>query len=146
MERTDRSITVYDGASERVDCEYGEPFAALPTSFCLIAPTSGSKTMTLLNIFCKFYCTSGGKSLFQRIFLFSPTVRLDDQYKPLIKLIEKFCDQNKEPLIFENFSMAKLGEIIEDQRKIVAECRKRKISPPQIAVIMDDLGERADIF
>ena len=100
----------------------------------------------MLNIFCKFYCTSGGKSLFQRIFLFSPTVRLDDQYKPLIKLIEKFCDQNKEPLIFENFSMAKLGEIIEDQRKIVAECRKRKISPPQIAVIMDDLGERADIF
>ena len=142
----DRSITVYGGASERVECEYGEPFAALPTSFCLISPTSGGKTQILLNIFCKFYVSSGGKSLFQRIFLFSPTARLDEQYKPLIKLIEKFCDQNKEPLIFEVFSMAKLGEIIEEQRNIVAECRKRKIKPPQIAIILDDLAERADIL
>ena len=146
MDRKDRSITVYGGASERVECEYGEPFASLPTSFCLISPTSGGKTQQLLNIFCKFYVTGGGKSLFQRIFLFSPTARLDEQYKPLIKLIEKFADQSKEPLVFEVFSMAKLGEIIDDQRKIVAECRKRKIKPPQIAIILDDLAERADIL
>ena len=145
-ESKDRSITVYGGASERVECEYGEPFAALPTSFCLIAPTSEGKTQILLNIFCKFYCTKGGKSLFQRIFLFSPTVRLDDQYKPLIKLIEKFCDQTKEPLIFEVCSMDKLGEIIDEQRKIVAECRKRGIKPVQIAIVLDDLAERADIL
>lgn len=142
----DRSITVYGGASERVECEYGEPFAALPTSFALIAPTSGGKTQILLNLFCKFYCTSGGKSLFQRIFLFSPTARLDEQYKPLIKLIEKFSDQSKEPLIFEVFSMTKLGDIIDEQRKIVEECRKRKIKPPQVAIILDDLAERADIL
>ena len=146
MERTDRSITVYGRASERVEREYGETFASLPTSFCLISPTSGGKTQILLNLFCKFYVSGGGKSLFQRICLFSPTARLDEQYKPLIKLIEKFCDQNKEPLVFEVFSMAKLGEIIEDQRKIVAECRKRKIKPPQIAVILDDLAERSDIL
>ena len=146
MERTDRNITVYGGASERVECEYGEPFAPLPTSFCLISPTAGGKTQILLNIFCKFYVSSGGKSLFQRIFLFSPTARLDEQYKPLLKLIEKFCDQNKEPLIFEVFSMAKLGEIVEQQRAIVAECQKRKIKPPQIAIILDDLAERADIL
>jgi hypothetical protein len=137
---------VYGGASERVECEYGEPFAALPTSFCLIAPTSGGKTQILLNLFCKYYCTKGAQSLFQRIFLFSPTARLDEQYKPLIKLIEKFCDKSKEPLVFQNFSMDKLGEIIDEQRKIVEECRKRKIKPPQIAIILDDLAERADIL
>ena len=142
----DRSITVYGGASERVECDYGEPFASIPTSFCLISPTSGGKTQQLLNIFCKFYCNRSGKSLFQRIFLFSPTARLDEQYQPLIKLIEKFCNQEKEPCIFEDFSMAKLGQIIDDQRKIVAECRKRKIKPPQIAIILDDLAERADIL
>ena len=145
MDKSDRSITVYGGASERVECEYGEPFAALPTSFCLIAPTSGGKTMILLNLFCKFYCKSG-KSLFDRIFLFSPTARLDEQYKPLIKLIEKFCDQSKEPLVFENFQMSKLGSIIEEQRQIVEACRKKKIAPPQIAIILDDLAERADIL
>ena len=142
----DRSITVYGGASERVECDYGEPFASIPTSFCLISPTSGGKTQQLLNIFCKFYCNRSGKSLFQRIFLFSPTARLDEQYQPLIKLIEKFCDQSKEPCIFEDFSMAKLGQIIDDQRKIGAECRKRKLKPPQIAIVLDDLAERADIL
>ena len=142
----DRKITVYGGASERVDCEYGEPFASLPTSFCLIAPTSGGKTMQLLNIFCKFYVTKSGKSLFSRIFLFSPTARLDEQYQPLIKLIEKFCDQDREQLIFQEFSMSKLGQIIDEQRQIVEQCRKRKITPPQIAIILDDLSERADIL
>ena len=142
----DHKITVYGGASERVECDYGEPFPALPSSFCLISPTSGGKSVLLTNIFCKFYCNRSGKSLFQRIFLFSPTVRLDEQYKPLIKLIEKFCDQSKEQLVFEDFSMEKLGQIIDDQRKIVAECRKRKIKPPQIAIILDDLAERADIL
>ena len=42
--------------------------------------------------------------------------------------------------------MDKLGEIIDEQRKIVEECRKRKIKPPQIAIILDDLAERADIL
>ena len=141
MDRKDHKITVYGGASERVECDYGEPFPALPSSFCLISPTSGGKTVTLTNIFCKFY-----KDKFERIFLFSPTVRLDEQYKPLIKMIEKSCDQEREPLIFEDFSMAKLGQIIADQRKIVEECRKRKLKPPQIAIILDDLAERADIL
>ena len=142
----DRTIKVYGGASERVECEYGEPFAALPTSFCLISPTSGGKTQILLNIFCRFYLSKSGKSLFDRIFLFSPTARLDEQYQPLIKLIEKFCDQGKEPLVFENFSMAKLGAIIDEQRQIVEACRKKKLKPPQIAIILDDLAERADIL
>ena len=142
----DRKITVYGGASERVDCEYGEPFASLPTSFCLISPTSGGKTQQLLNIFCKFYVKKSGKSLFSRIFLFSPTARLDEQYQTLIKLIEKFCDQDREPLIFQEFSMSKLGQIIDEQRQIVEQCRKRKITPPQIAIILDDLAERADIL
>ena len=142
----DRKITVYGGASERVDCEYGEPFASLPTSFCLISPTSGGKTQQLLNIFCKFYVKKSGKSLFSRIFLFSPTARLDEQYQPLIKLIEKFSDQDREPLIFQEFSMSKLGQIIDEQRQIVEQCRKRKIDSPQIANILDDLAERADIL
>ena len=60
MDRKDRSITVYGGASERVEREYGEPFASLPTSFCLIILTSGGKTQQLLNMFCKFYLEDRG--------------------------------------------------------------------------------------
>ena len=143
----DRTITVYPGASERVETGIGEPFAAAPTSYALVSPTSGGKSIILSNIFCKFYLDKSGNSLFQRIFLFSPTVRLDDQYKTLIKLIEKLCPgQKREPCIFPEFSMEKLGAIIEEQRQIVAECRKRKLKPPQIAIILDDLGERAEIL
>ena len=138
---------MYGGASERVETAIGEPFAPAPTSFALISPTSGGKSQILTNIFCKFYLDKSGKSLFQRIFLFSPTVRLDEQYKTLIKLIEKLCpDQKREPCIFPEFSMQRLGAVIEEQRQIVAECRKRKLKPPQIAIILDDLGERSDVL
>ena len=51
----DRTITVYGGASERVEIAIGERFAPVPTSFALISPTSGGKSQILTNIFCNFF-------------------------------------------------------------------------------------------
>lgn len=141
MATAKNGIHVFDGASERVECVSGKPFAPLPTSFALISPTSGGKTQILLNIVLRYY-----KDQFARIFCFSPTIHQDEQYAPLRKRLGQYCDQQKEPLMFPDFSMAKLGEIISQQRTIVESCRQRKAKPPQICIILDDLGERGDVF
>ena len=106
-------IHVFSGAAETVACPYGEPFADLPTSFVLAAPTASGKTMIILNLLLRYY-----KDMFARIWVFSPSIKLDPQYEPLRKYLEKMSDQDKEPLMFEDLDQQALGRILNDQRAI----------------------------
>ena len=134
-------IHVYDGAAETVPCPFGEPFPDLPTSFLLAAPTASGKTMIILNILLRYY-----KDMFARIWFFSPSIKLDPQYAPLRKYLDKMTDQSKEPLYFEDLEQSVLGKLLEEQRTITEECRKRKIKVPQVCVVLDDLADRGDIL
>ena len=78
--------------------------------------------MILLNILLRYY-----KDQFARIWFFSPSIKLDPQYAPLRKYLEKMSDQKKEPLMFEELDQTALGKILDEQRQIVEECRMRKI-------------------
>jgi hypothetical protein len=134
-------IHVYGGAAETIPCTHGEPFADLPTSFLLAAPTASGKTMIILNLLLRYY-----KGQFSRIWIFSPSIKLDPQYAPLRKLLERMSDQSKEPTIFEDLDQQVLGKLLEEQRLIVEQCRKRKMTAPQVCVILDDLADRGDIL
>ena len=134
-------IHVYDGAAETVPCAHGEPFPDLPTSFILAAPTASGKTMIILNLLLRYY-----KDMFARIWFFSPSIKLDPQYAPLRKYLEKMSDQDKEQLMFEDLDPQALGKILDEQRAICEECRKRKQPIPQVCVILDDLADRGDIL
>ena len=61
-------------------------------------------------------------------------------------MLEKMTDQQKEPLYFEDLDQPVLGKLLEDQRRITEECRKKKIKPPQVCVVLDDLADRGDIL
>jgi hypothetical protein len=97
--------------------------------------------MIILNILLRYY-----KDMFQRIWMFSPSIKLDPQYAPLRKYLEKLTDQQKEPTMLEDLNQAVLGKLLDEQRTITEECRKRKIKPPQVCVILDDLADRGDIL
>jgi hypothetical protein len=98
--------------------------------------------MIILNIFLRYY-----KDMFARIWMFSPSIKLDPQYAPLRKYLEKMSpDQNKEPLMFEDLNQQALGRILEEQRLICEECRKKKMKIPQVCVILDDMADRGDIL
>ena len=97
--------------------------------------------MIILNLLLRYY-----KGQFSRIWIFSPSIKLDPQYAPLRKLLEKMTDQNKEPTIFEDLDQKVLGNLLDEQRLIVEQCRKRKMTAPQVCVILDDLADRGDIL
>ena len=134
-------IHLYGHAAETIPSAYGEPFPDLPTSFVLAAPTASGKTMIILNLLLRYY-----KDMFARIWMFSPSIKLDPQYEPLRKYLEKMTDQDKEPLMFEDLDQGILGKILDDQRQICEECRKRKQPIPQCCCILDDLADRGDIL
>ena len=135
------AIHVYGGAAETVPCPFGEPFPDLPTSFILAAPTASGKTQIILNLLLRYY-----KDMFARIWVFSPSIKLDPQYAPLRKYLEKMADEDKEPLTFEDLDQQALGRILDDQRAICEDCRKRKQKIPQVCVVLDDLADRGDIL
>ncbi len=135
------AIHLYGSPAETVPCPFGEPFADLPTSFILAAPTASGKTVVILNLLLRYY-----KDMFARIWFFSPSIKLDPQYAPLRKYLEKMSDQDKEPLMFEDLDQQALGRILNDQRAICEECRKRKQPIPQVCVVLDDLADRGDIL
>ena len=135
------ALHVYDGAAETVPCPYGEPFADLPTSFLLAAPTASGKTMIILNLLLRYY-----KDQFARIWIFSPSIKLDPQYAPLRKYLESMCNQDKECLMYEDLDQKVLGKLLDEQRMITEQCRKRKIKAPQVCVVLDDLADRGDIL
>jgi hypothetical protein len=97
--------------------------------------------MIILNILLRYY-----KDMFARIWIFSPSIKLDPQYAPLRKYLEKMADPDKEPLMFEDLNQKALGKILDDQRAIVESCRKRKVKPPQVCLILDDLGDQGEIL
>ena len=132
---------VYGGAAETIPCPYGEPFPDIPTSFILAVPTASGKTQIILNLLLRYY-----KDMFARVFVFSPSIKLDPQYQPLRKYLEKMSDQEREPLMFEDLEQQALGRILDDQRQICEERRKRKQPIPQICIILDDLADRGDIL
>ena len=86
--------------------------------------------MIILNLLLRYY-----KDMFARIWFFSPSIKLDPQYAPLRKYLEKMSDQDKEPLMFEDLDQGVLSKILEDQKQICEECRKRKQPIPQVCVI-----------
>jgi hypothetical protein len=134
-------IHVYGGAAETIPCPYGEPFPDLPSSFLLAAPTASGKSILLLNLLLRYY-----KDQFARIWFFSPSIKLDPQYAPLRKYLEKMTDQTKEPTMFEDLHQDVLGKLLDEQRSITEACRKRKMKPPQVCVVLDDLADRGDIL
>ena len=135
------AIHIYDGAAETVPCPYGQPFPDLPTSFLLAAPTASGKTMIILNLLLRYY-----KDMFARIWIFSPSIKLDPQYAPLRKYLEAMANQDKECLMYEDLDQKVLGKLLDEQRQITEQCRKRKIKAPQVCVVLDDLADRGDIL
>ena len=48
--------------------------------------------------------------------------------------------------MFEEMDHAHLGKILDEQREIVEVCRKRSVKPPQVLLILDDLGDQGDVL
>ena len=97
--------------------------------------------MIILNLLLRYY-----KDEFARIWIFSPSIKLDPQYAPLRKYLEKMSDQQREPLMFEDLEPVVLGKLLDEQRLIVEDCRKRKMKAPSVCIILDDMADRGDVL
>ncbi len=58
--------------------KYGDIVPKLPTRPMILSPSGGGKTVLISNMILDIY-----KNCFNRIYIFSPTINIDDNWKPV---------------------------------------------------------------
>ena len=94
----------------------------VPCTGMLLGPSKSGKTVALISMLLDQYRTASGESVWERLYVFSPPVRIDDAWKPVIKFIEQEMGVNmeREKVLFDTWDEGALRTIIEQQRKLTA--------------------------
>jgi hypothetical protein len=131
-------VHVY-GHGATVECPHGPPFPSLPSSWIFSGPTCSGKSQAWLSLILRVY-----KGMWDRVFVFSPSIMVDDSYAELRKYLDKMSP--KEKLYYEDLDQNVLGKIIADQTAICEMCKKRKVKCPEILIAIDDMADRSDVL
>ena len=122
----------------------------LSTRLIAAGPSGAGKTLVLANMVTKFFITKSGEPCFERVYLFSPTSKLDPTWKPVEKfIVEKMgVDIKKEPWAFDEWDDgATLDKLMRRHSEAVRKQKER--GDKQIfgvLFIVDDWADRADIL
>jgi|TARA_Y100000361_G_C11157172_1_gene344884 hypothetical protein len=110
------------------DVKINKPLLSHPHSMLIVAPKGAGKSTFIINCLIKksFY-----KGYFDKVYIWSPTMKLDDKFNKAIVLPE---DQ-----IFEEYEEDDLLDILEEQSKDIIENGKKNSN--KILLIFDDMAQ-----
>ena len=104
--------------------------------------------MALISAILDQYMTGGGESVFERIYIFSPSIEIDDAWKPVKGFIEQHMGVNtdREQVYFDKWDEGALRTIIQQQKKITRTTKElgfKKLY--QILVVIDDFADQPEL-
>ena len=106
----------------------------VPCTGIFLGPSKSGKTVTLISLILEQY-----RGVFERIYIFSPSINIDDSWTPVKKYIEEDLGVNTER---EQTYEAALRRIIQQQRKITEASKKLEMKKLyQVLIICDDLAD-----
>ena len=108
----------------------------LPLRSMLLGPSGSGKTILLQNRILNIY-----RGCFARIYIFSPSINIDQSWEPVRDYIEEHIKPDKdEQLYFDEYNPSDLEQIITTQFKVVDYMKKNTNQKLyQILVVIDDL-------
>ncbi len=126
----------------------------LPARWLACASSGSGKTVAIINLLTNHFTTKSGDSVFDRIYLFSPTAFSDDNWRPVDDLVRKRMRiPPEDPWRFEDWDPTELRRILAKQKAVIA---KQKIQfetkkPPggqlkAIMIVVDDYAARKDVL
>ena len=95
----------------------------LPCTGMFLGPSKSGKTVALISLILEQF-----RGCFERIYIFSPSINVDDGWQPVKKYIEETLRVNtdREQVYFEDWSEDALRRIIQQQRKITQTSKQMK--------------------
>ena len=132
-------IKVFPTPSYQVKQPADPVMPRLPMTGILVGPSKSGKTVALISMVLEQY-----RGLFERIYVFSPSINVDDGWRPVKQYIEDTTrvDTAREQVYFEDWDESALRRIIDQQRKITQTSKQLKMRRLyQILVIIDDFAD-----
>ena len=111
----------------------------LPARMLCVASSTGGKTVLIQNLILKIY-----RGSFERIYIFSPSVHVDDTWSAVKKYIKDVMkvDAEKEQLYYEEYDPVALKKIIDTQHKVIDFQKKNKQKDLfSILLVVDDFAD-----
>ena len=111
----------------------------VPCTGIFLGPSKSGKTVTLISLILEQY-----RGVFERIYIFSPSIDIDDGWIPVKKYIKEDLGVNteREQAYWEDWDEAALRRIIQQQRKITEASKKLEMKKLyQVLVILDDVAD-----
>ncbi|OLP75899.1 hypothetical protein AK812_SmicGene44239, partial [Symbiodinium microadriaticum] len=108
----------------------------LPMTGILLGPSKSGKSTALVSMILEQY-----RGCFERIFIVSASINVDDSWKPVNKYIEETMKvpTDREQVYFEDWDETALRRIINQQRKITETSKQLKMKRLyQILIVIDD--------
>ena len=115
----------------------------------LVIGASGSgKGVLLQSLLLDVFTDPSGRSLFQRTYIFSPTINSDHTWEPVKKMLrQKQKIPEEEELFFDTFDVRACNAIIELQKSVIEYEKKHNFKTlHQIAIVVDDFGGSDEVM
>ena len=116
-----------------------EMMPSLPAKMLCVASSTGGKSVLIQNLILKIY-----RGSFERIYIFSPSVHVDDTWRAVKKYITDVMkvDTEKEKIYYEEYDPIALKHIIETQHKVTNFRKKNKQNELfSILIVVDDFAD-----
>ena len=116
---------------------YGDIVPKLPMRSMLVGPSGSGKTVLLTNMIVDIY--KGG---FSRIYIWSPSIEVDNTWKPVKDYIRDHIKPNdRDKYYFDSYDPAVLEQAINIQKKVKGYQEEQKHKDLyQIPVVIDDFA------
>ena len=115
----------------------------VPCTGIFLGPSKSGKTVALISIILEQY-----RGVFEKIYIFSPSVNIDDSWIPVKKYIEEDLGVNteREQAYYDEWDEAALRGIIQRQCKITETSKKLEMKKLyQVLIILDDYADRPQL-
>ena len=120
----------------------------VPCTGIFLGPSKSGKTVAIISAILEQYRTADGSSVFERVFCFSPSIHLDDGWKPVKEFIENEMGVNteREQVYFDKWDEGALRTIIEQQKKITRTSKQLGLKKLyQVLVVIDDFADQPEL-
>ena len=115
----------------------------VPLRAVVAGPSGCGKTLLIVTMITDLYRKNNGKSVFERIYVFSPSVHADPAWLPVKKFVEDHLRVPKEEQwAWDHYDPVALEGLISTQRAVTAAAKQKKLkSLFNILIVVDDFAD-----
>jgi hypothetical protein len=120
-----------------------EHLPTIPLRAVIAGPSGCGKTLLIVTMITDLYRKKDGKSVFKRVYVFSPSVHADPAWLPVKKFVEDDLKVPKsEQWAWDHYDPLALQNLIATQKEVIAAAKEKKVRKMfNILIVVDDFAD-----